>query len=395
MLDVHKINVLVEREDGKPITPYLLGFLDVATRRCWCELILIEKRGAVRNYDQIMAFMAMAVHPAFGLPKTIYVDNGKEYLFADFLECALKLGVGVDYVSDNERKSQIVHSIPYNAAAKEIEAWFGHFEQHFLRHMQGWIDDDRFDPKRPDLGKMPTPYEGGFSSFSKSMFGLNKSYETFPQNGKLKGKSPSEALQMHIDNGWAATIIDPKDFLTAFTRPEKRMLRQGTFQYDNRAWTCDELIQHPNPQITVHVPAFGLGFNELRVDDLDGQFLAIARPDINYQYLDPRGAVESARRSKLWTKTLRGMEAGIPDLNIEAELIERGQQALSVHPNTPDGIVSISDYLPAAEVIIPTTLSPSSKTQEEREEEEFQKNQLEHLKMYKAGLQKMKENNFK
>ncbi len=369
VLDVHKINVLVPRSDGKAVTPYLLGFIDAATRRCWCELILVEGRGAVRNTDQIAAFMAMAMHPAFGLPKTIYVDNGSEYLFADFLDAAMKLGVGVEQVG-RKRKSNVVRAKAYNAAAKVIEAWFGHLEQQFLKHLPGWIDDDRMNAQSPTLGKQIKPFEGGFDGFRSAFFGLLKSYEHFPQQGEFKGKSPSQMLKAHVDNGWQAIIIDPKDFLTAFTKPRTVAVRQGTFRFDNRHWTCDELLRSADPQAVAHIPQFGLQFNELRVDDCQGNPIGFASADRVYEYLDPRGARESARRSHVWRTALNAMRKGIPQIDVAKELIAYGENALPVHPNEPSGVVSINDYRPAPAIVLPEGESgsaPSTLSDAERE----------------------------
>ena len=72
----------------------MLAFMDVATRRVRAELVMIEGKGGVRNTDGIKAFLAMAVDPAWGLPKHFYVDNGSEYLFSDYLSDAIALTRG-------------------------------------------------------------------------------------------------------------------------------------------------------------------------------------------------------------------------------------------------------------------------------------------------------------
>lgn len=64
-MDVHPVDVLVARSDGSTATPRLLGFMDIATGRVWCELVFLDKRGRVRNVDLIEAFAAMAMHPAW------------------------------------------------------------------------------------------------------------------------------------------------------------------------------------------------------------------------------------------------------------------------------------------------------------------------------------------
>ncbi|MEP3431227.1 MAG: hypothetical protein ABJN98_21265, partial [Roseibium sp.] len=51
--------------------------------------------------------------------------------------------------------------------AMPIEAWFGHFEQQFLKTCPGYIGDDRMNPKRPAPGKLPTPFTGDFNAFKR------------------------------------------------------------------------------------------------------------------------------------------------------------------------------------------------------------------------------------
>jgi len=64
------------RTDGTVGTSRLLGFMDIATGRVWCELLFVESAGGVRNTDVIRAFLPMAQHPAWGLPEHLYCDNG-------------------------------------------------------------------------------------------------------------------------------------------------------------------------------------------------------------------------------------------------------------------------------------------------------------------------------
>ncbi len=68
-----------------------------------------------------------------------------------------------------ERKSQIIKALPYNAAAKPIEGWFGRFEQQYLRHCPGWRDDDPMNPARPKMGKFQRPSKAGLK-FSGPIF---------------------------------------------------------------------------------------------------------------------------------------------------------------------------------------------------------------------------------
>ncbi|WP_395175621.1 hypothetical protein [Roseibium alexandrii] len=260
VMDVHHVNVLLKREYGTTGTPKLLGFMDIATRRVWCELVFIETKRGVRNVDVIEAFVAMGQHFAFGLPKTLYCDNGKEYLFADFLDDAMQFMVPTVGESG---KSRVIRALPYHASAKPIEAWFGHFEQQFLKTCPGYIGDDRMNPKRPALGKLPTPFAGDFYAFKNVLNGLLRAYEVMPQSGVLKGLSPRQRFEAHVRQGWAATVIDPDRLNTVFTKPETRKVRQHGISVSGRRWSCDELDVWFHDTVTVHIPQYH-GYNALR-----------------------------------------------------------------------------------------------------------------------------------
>jgi hypothetical protein len=260
VMDVHHVNVLLKRENGTTGTPKLLGFMDNATRRVWCELVFIETKRRVRNVDVIEAFVAMGQHFAFGLPKTLYCDNGKEYLFADFLDEAMQFLVPT---VGEPGKSRVIRALPYHASAKPIEAWFGDFEKQFLKTCPGYIGDDRLNPKRPALGKLPTPFAGDVYAFKNVLNGLLRAYEVMPQSGVLKGLSPRQRFEAHVRQGWAATVIDPDRLNTVFTKPENRKVRQHGISVSGRRWSCDELDVWFHDTVTVHIPQYH-GYNALR-----------------------------------------------------------------------------------------------------------------------------------
>lgn len=91
VVDVHKINVRVI-EDGKIKTPFLIGFLDVATGRVWGEVVWFKEGGSIRNIDMISVLARIFAHPQWGVPKSIQFDNGSENYFADYLGDILNLG---------------------------------------------------------------------------------------------------------------------------------------------------------------------------------------------------------------------------------------------------------------------------------------------------------------
>ncbi|QDG77335.1 hypothetical protein [Labrenzia sp. PHM005] len=367
VMDVHHVNVLLKRENGTTGTPKLLGFMDIATRRVWCELVFLETKGGVRNADVIEAFVAMAQHSAFGLPKTLYCDNGKEYLFADFLDDAMQLLVPI---VGKPGKSRVIRALPYNASAKPIEAWFGHFEQQFLKTCPGYIGDDRMNPKRPALGRLAAPFNGDFIAFKRVLNGLLRAYEVMPQSGALKGLSPRQSFEAHVRQGWAATVIDPDRLNTVFTKPETRKVRQHGISVGGRRWSCDELDVWFHDTITVHIPQYH-GYNTLRLTKQDGSFLGIAHPEEEFAFFDPRGARRSAERNTRRNKALREADRSTPDIDIGAELVKLAQHAPEVVPNVPRGTLTVTQELEHQRVLRPEHGDPCSESEDERDRREI------------------------
>lgn len=367
VMDVHHINVLVKRERGKPATAKLLAFHDIATNRVFCELILFENKGGVRNADVITAFVNMCQHTAFGVPKTLYVDNGSEYNFVDYLADALKLNCSVIGYSGAEERERIIRAKPYNAAAKHVEGWFRQMNQQYFRHIKGWVDDDRMNPKRPELGKLPAPYDRGFDALCGEVYGHLHAYEHIPQKGNLKGRSPAEAFRMHVDTGWRATMMNPDDLLTVFTEPETRLVRKHGVEVKGKIWTCDGLMDYFGRTVTVHVPKYH-GFSALRVTDEAGREIGIAEADEAFDVLDPRGAQESARRSGLRNKGLSRLDKSAPDIDVGEEIRAWGARQEPVTPNPPAGTIAVQRPGRRKGLALPP-VSPSRQSRQEIEEE--------------------------
>lgn len=367
VMDVHHINVIVRRENGTTATPKLLAFHDISTNRVFCEIILLEEGGGVRNTDVITAFVNMCQHPAFGVPQFLYADNGSEYGFADYLSDALKLGSKVIAFNGEDERNRVVRAIAYNAAAKHIEGWFRQMNQQYFRHIKGWVDDDRMNPKRPSLGKLPTAFDAGFDALCATMYSYLTAYEHMPQKGALGGSSPAMKFREHVAAGWKATVMNPADLLTVFTTSEPRFVRKHGIDLKGAIWTCDGLLRHFERQVLVHVPIYH-GFSEVLVTDLNGNEIGIAVADREFNALDARGAKESARRKSVRNKALTNLKKSAPEIDVGAALIEYGQKQMPVAPNEPDGVISVSRSASSKRAMLP--VPPSKKTREQAEEEQ-------------------------
>jgi hypothetical protein len=352
VMDVHHLDIHVAREDGSYSTPKLIAFHDIATGRVFAEIIQFDNRGGVRNADIITGFTNMCQHSAFGVPQFLYVDNGSEYAFADDLEDALKLGSKVIGFDGSQDRNRVIRSIAYNAAAKHVEGWFGRFEQHYLKHIQGWRGGQPMNPKRPDLGKLHDPYPHGFDAFCEELYGLLRAYENIPQQGGLAGKSPALAYKKHVDAGWAATILDSDQLLTVFTRPETRVVRQHGIRLGNSDWTCEGLLSYFGRRVVAHIPKYH-GFAELLITDEHGAEIGIAVSDQQFDVLDGRGAKESARRKSARNKALTAIDKSIPDIDAGAAIIAFGEKKPLVTPNAPKGTISVDRRVSQRRAILP------------------------------------------
>lgn len=273
VMDVHHINVLIERETGKTATAKMIAFLDLGTNRLFIEIIMFEGKGGVRNSDIITAFINMCMDPAFGLPKVLYVDNGSEYGWADHLQDALKLNIRINGFDWQSNRNPVVRAIPYNASAKHTEGVFRQLNQQLIAVIPGFIGDDRMNQKREKLGKSMPPFPGSFDDFATAVKKLvYGAYGWAPQYGELKGAAPLEKFKQFVDAGWTATVVDGDDLLSVFTNAKPKAVRQGRIRHENRYFTCDALNAMGDGWVTAHIPKYH-GFSALRITNAKGDFL--------------------------------------------------------------------------------------------------------------------------
>ncbi|MCO8146860.1 transposase family protein [Rhodovulum tesquicola] len=368
VMDVHHINVLIERETGRTATAKMIAFLDIATSRLFIEIIMFEGKGGVRNSDIITAFINMCMDPAFGLPKVLYVDNGSEYGWADHLQDALKLNIRINGFDWQNNRNPVVRATPYNAAAKHVEGVFRQLNQQLMAVIPGFIGDDRMSPKQEKLGKSMPPFPGSFDDFTTAVKKLvYGAYGWAPQYGELKGAAPLEKFKQFVDAGWTATVVDGEDLLTVFTKAKPKVVRQGRIRHENRYFTCDALNAMGDGRVTAHIPKYH-GFSTLRITNAKGEFLGFAQTDRPYDVMDMRGAKESARRNSLYNRALTAMDRSVPDINAMQELIDYGERRGVVTPNAPDAVMTVTGL--GGKGLMRSPIAPKEPQNPQEEEDE-------------------------
>ncbi|WP_160140550.1 transposase domain-containing protein [Blastochloris tepida] len=338
--DVHPVDVLVRREDGSTATPRAIAWLDVATGRVRMTFLLFEKGRGVRNEDVARSFLDMVRDPAWGVPRHLYLDNGAEYNWADFIEDAMKVINGpVEYFT---RSSPIIKAKPYNAAAKPIEGIFAVLEKTVFNVLEGHIGGDRLRKKSANVGRPPAPFPGTWADFCQKAEGLVSYYNTNPQRGRLGGLTPNQMLRRAQEAGWRAATIDPMALLQAFTVREARTPDRGCIAVKGRPFTCDGLSLYNGEKVEVAIPRYG-EIQVVAVFAPDGTFIGAAREDRPFHFLDPEGAAEAARRDKVDRQLIADLRKTVEPIDIAGLAVESGRRAAGLPAPMPADVLPISD----------------------------------------------------
>ncbi len=302
--DVHPCDVYMLREDGTQATAKMIAWMDVGTQRVFATVHLLAKGEGVTNKLVIESFWQML--QVWGMPETLYVDNGKEYGFAELMEGLLKL-------SSNGR---VIKSLPYNARAKSIEPWFGKFERTYLKQMIGWVGGDRTNKKIERVGKSVKAYPLGIEAFAGQVEIFINHYNgtALPPHSN---QSPNAMFAAAINSGWMMTRCEEDIFVLAFSSEERRTVRNGYIQFSGSTWQIP--ANYIDDHITVLAPKYET-WTRLPLKDLKGDFIGFAERSTTYAFDDPEGARESAKRQTGHRNAIRQLGNGLPNIDVVAAI---------------------------------------------------------------------------
>lgn len=332
--DVHHIDIYVRRSDGTMATPKAIVWHDIATNRLYWTLVLLDKGQNVRREHVAASFASMCSQ--WGLPKRLYLDNGSEYNWAEmlngFYELARMAGeiaeftVGLMDAEPGLRKAmgavrqgvgKVIRARPYNAPAKPIEGQFSNIEQFYLSAVDGWIGGNRMKSKTKNVGKAPEPFPGDWPAFHETIANVLAYYHATPQRGALNGKSPNDALQAAIDDGWAGiTQVEEKALLLAFANEKTCSVDRGRITWDGEYY-ADELLRYSGRKLRVRIAKHHP--DQAFVFDGD-RLIATAERDSSFGFLSPAGAREQARRAKIMRREISAMKRDCDRLDLIDEM---------------------------------------------------------------------------
>ncbi|MFN3875827.1 MAG: helix-turn-helix domain-containing protein, partial [Flavobacteriales bacterium] len=356
--DATPMDVYVDREDGSRATVKAIGWLDLATNRLWLTLYHPPKGKDVTRLQVAASFASMA--EAWGLPRSLYLDNGSEYDWSEMMGAFVMLSrlVGrmrVKLLSDaapGERRGidavrqEIIRAMPYNSKAKPIEGIFS-VVQGLFAMLPEWLGGDRMKKKSANLGQAPASYTGGAEQLCEDIQHALHYYHNKPQGGSLGGRSPIQSYQEAIDAGWKKVGCRQELLLLAFADEAPRRVNGGRIRWavpgGETIWYYhDDLLPYSQQRLTVrvarHDPRFAFVFDEQRL-------VCVASPDRTYHFLDVEGAKESARRKAALRHWVSDRKGEVELLRMADELA-RHNRHLPDMPDAPEGMqVEVSGHL--------------------------------------------------
>lgn len=208
--DHHLWDVFVRIPDGnggwKPVRPWGSYWMDMRTRKVMCGFIREESP----NSDIVLLSFGIAVEQ-YGIPKRVYLDNGKDYKARDLFypeghlskEDKQNKEITQHGISKEELDKsynslaanlqlEVTYAIPYNARAKPIERLFDTLEDDFGKFYPSYAGSNA--KKRPedlkdlDIMEMITMEE--FIEHHKKF--IEEIYNNAPHSGNsMDNKSPN------------------------------------------------------------------------------------------------------------------------------------------------------------------------------------------------------------
>ena len=346
--DVHPMDV-VREIDGRMVHARLISWLDVATYDIFVTVVILPPGRGIRQEDVAASFVNMV--QAWGLPKQLRLDNGKEYKweamirgfqalaglvssFQAFHVSILGKDEAAEYI-DIEQFAAISRARAYNAPAKQIEHVFAIIEYLFFSMMPGWIGGDRMNKRTQNIGEAPTAYTGTDDEFIRD---IAICLDLYRNTAQKDGSSPNDKRGKAIAEGWKGVQISRNDLIFAFSETKKTKVTTGGIVVDyaegKNYYRADFLI--PRIGQTVEILYARWAREAIFFLDDDGCFQAV--PIANaFAQEDGAGAREQSRLNGLKLLQIRELKAQTEavDLLAEAARLNAAQPAPPAIPFGP------------------------------------------------------------
>jgi hypothetical protein len=358
--DVHPLDISIHRADGSIAYPRAICWQDVATNRMHATLVLLEKGEGIKQVHVAKSFATMC--EAWGLPLSLYLDNGSEYSWREMMVAfseisRLTQAMNREFTAGNLSDSgdirelagesvgeqrPVIRARPYNAPAKPIEGLFSVIENTALSMIPGWTGGNRMRAKTHNVGHAPLPYPGSWENFLADFETALAFYHNAPQKGTMAGRSPAEVFCAHVEAGWTKTHVEEQVLLMAFAEEETRKVQGGYVVWDKTEYYDDELLPLTGQTVIVrvsrHDPRYAFIF-----DKETRRLICTAGIAPVFGFMDPAGAKEQSRRKGVLTRHVAELRENCCRLDLVKEMRQL-VEASPPMPQAPIGAtVTISD----------------------------------------------------
>lgn len=373
--DVHPMDV-VREIDGRMVHARLISWLDVATYDLFVTVVILPPGKGITQADIAASFVDMV--QAWGLPKQLRLDNGKEYkwevmikgfqalaglvsAFQAFHVSVMDKGEAAELI-DGEQFAAISRARPYNAPAKQIEHVFAIVEYLFFSMMTGWIGGDRMNKRTQNIGQDPKAYQGADDDFARD---IGICLDLYRNTQQKDGSSPNEKRRKAIAEGWKAIQVSRNDLIFAFSETQKAKVKTGGIAIEERgikAWYRADIII-PLIGQTIEIRYAKWAREALFYLDENGKLHAIPQADA-YAQEDGLGAKEQSRLNGLKLAQVRQLKAQTKSVDLLVEAA-RVNDEMPPPPTLPAGPVittaegeAIGNALAAMALPAPARLLP-------------------------------------
>ena len=253
--------------EGKRRRPILIAFLDAGTGRIFGHLTLGRTNPPAATANQAkQAFAAMTCDPLWGVPKTLYVDNGNEN--KGFDEALSELGALAPHC-------RIIRARAHNPQAKAIEGMFAVLNRHISSNMPGFTGG-KPGKRRAKLGQRhATPFTGSWREFVAEYRLRLEDYGRKPRRGE---PSPDQVFAEKI-KGKELNVLDADHVMAILTGVVvRRPVRQGRVIIKGEHYFSPVLTTRSGERILVHsrhaAAVGGASQGSYRADDVQDAIAA-------------------------------------------------------------------------------------------------------------------------
>ncbi len=340
--DVHPLDVIKDH-NGREVHARLIAWLDLATYDIHITPVILDKGRGIRQEDIARSFVAMVKD--WGLPRSLYLDNGSEYKWEEMMDGFRALTGLVDSFEAFVRSTQdigelidtdeaaplpetraIIRARPYNAPAKQIEAVFGNLERNFFSMMPGWIGGDRMKKRTHKVGAAPRAYQGDTAEFERD---LNTCLELYRNKPQADGSSPYDKRRAFYAQGWQPIRAAREVFLFAFSEVQRIKVHAGGINVAGTWGHADVLIPLVGKTIDVRVAKWDR--DQTLYLDADEKLHCIPMGQ-TFKHGDIEGAKEQARRAGVLSDHIKALKAG----TVRKDLLEESARHVAALPPPPE-----------------------------------------------------------